>query len=62
MLATMPPGHAEDPLWTVIREGGPSHVRGRLPDYLQELEAAGQHGAAAELRRRHPADLNASKS
>jgi arylsulfatase A-like enzyme len=54
MMATMPPGNAEDPLWTVIREGGPSHVRGRLPALLRELEAANRDAAAAELRRRHP--------
>lgn len=47
---------AADPLWTVMREGGPFHSRGALGAYLARLEATGRAGAAVELRRRHPAD------
>lgn len=56
MMASMPAGYSEDPLETVIREGGPSHVRGRLPGYLQLLRDLGRDDAAAELARRHPGE------
>ena len=46
-----------DPLWTVMREGGPFHARGMLRGYCKRLEATGRRDAAAELRRRHPEDL-----
>lgn len=43
---------AEDPLWTVMREGGPFHSRGALPAYCDRLEATGRAEAAAALRKR----------
>ncbi|MBQ36529.1 MAG: sulfatase [Gemmatimonadaceae bacterium] len=48
-----------DPLWTVVREGGPHHAlhdpeRSPLPKYLQRLEATGRASGAAELRRKYP--------
>jgi choline-sulfatase len=43
-----------DPLWTVIREGGPHHARGKLKDYCGRLESTGRGWAVAELKRRHP--------
>jgi choline-sulfatase len=43
-----------DPLWTVMREGGPYHTRGRLPGYLVHLEATGRADGAAALRREYP--------
>lgn len=42
-----------DPLWTVLREGGPLHTRGWLEEYCQRLEATGRAGLAAELREGH---------
>jgi len=47
-----------DPLWTVIREGGPMHARhekGRspLPEYLKRLEATGRAEAAEALRKKY---------
>lgn len=27
-----------DPLWTVLKEGGPLHARGQLPEYIKRLE------------------------
>ena len=47
-----------DPLWTVIREGGPYHAKGHLPAYVQRQEAT-DRGAAAEeeLRKRHPGEF-----
>jgi arylsulfatase A-like enzyme len=54
-MADMP--DAIDPLWTVMREGGPFHCRGALSAYCVRLEATGRAEAAAELRKRHPAEL-----
>lgn len=31
-----------DPMWTLLREGGPFHVRGELPAYLERLRATGR--------------------
>jgi hypothetical protein len=52
-----------DPLWTVIREGGPFHARtthpgqpGGLPGlarYIERLEATGRADGAAILQKRH---------
>jgi hypothetical protein len=41
--------HPGDPLETVMAEGGPAHVRGRLPAYLERLRATGRADAAAAL-------------
>ncbi len=46
-----------DPLWTVMREGGPYHARGSgeiYANYLRETERAEW---ADELRRRHPEEF-----
>ncbi len=42
----------QDPLETIVAEGGPFHVRGHLDAYLERLEATGRRGWAAELRTR----------
>jgi arylsulfatase A-like enzyme len=50
-----------DPLWTVIREGGPQHAslttgqpgRAGFERYLERLEATGRAGGAARLRDRY---------
>jgi len=52
MMASMP--HAADPLWTVMKEGGPYHSRGWLKRYCERLEKTGRGWAIPELRRRHP--------
>ncbi len=51
-------GDVTDPLWTVIREGGPFHAlhekgRSPLPRYLERLEATGRADGAAELRKKY---------
>lgn len=46
-----------DPLWTVMREGGPFHARGRLAGYCEYLEKTGRGWAIPELRRRHPREF-----
>ncbi len=57
MMASMPDGAAEDPLQTVLREGGPYHARGHLRDYCKRLEATGRGHAVEELKRRHPREF-----
>jgi len=49
-----------DPLWTVMREGGPFHAlfepgRSPLPEYLKRLEQTGRADGAKELRAKYPA-------
>jgi arylsulfatase A-like enzyme len=55
MMATSTTG--VDPMDTVLREGGPFHVRGQLPEYLKRLRATGRVGAAELLEARHPGSL-----
>ncbi len=55
MMATM--DSPTDPLWTVIREGGPLHARGALPAYIERLEATGRADKIPELKRRHPQEF-----
>lgn len=46
-----------DPLWTVLREGGPYHAKGSLPYYCRRLKETGRAEGAEELRRRHPEEF-----
>jgi arylsulfatase A-like enzyme len=46
--------HGQDPLWTVMREGGPLHTRGELPKYLQRLRDTGRGQWADRLAAAHP--------
>lgn len=57
MLATMPEGYTVDPLWTVMAEGGPEHMRGELPRYCAYLEQSDRGWAVPELKRRHPKEF-----
>ncbi|MGH7146026.1 MAG: sulfatase family protein [Planctomycetota bacterium] len=59
MMASMP--HDVDPLWTVIKEGGPLHARGQLPKYVERLRATGRGAGAEELIRRHPQEFAAGE-
>jgi len=43
-----------DPLWTVVREGGPTHSQGDLQAYCERLEETGRGWAVEEIKRRHP--------
>jgi len=43
-----------DPLWTVMKEGGPFHAKGQLRKYCERLEQTGRGDAIPELKRRHP--------
>lgn len=52
MMSTMK--HDVDPLWTVMKEGGPYHAKGHLKEYAARLEATGRAVGADVLRKRHP--------
>jgi len=45
--------HPQDPMWTVVREGGPLHTRGCLPGYLKRLRATGREDFAKKLEHNH---------
>ena len=57
MMATMPAGYHDDPLWTVMAEGGPMHAHGALQQYCAYLEQTERGWAVPELRRRHPGEF-----
>lgn len=42
-----------DPMWTVVREGGPFHTAGYLDDYLKRLDATGRKEGADKLRAKY---------
>lgn len=46
-----------DPLWTVMKEGGPFHAKGYLKGYVKRLEETGRGRQAAELVRKHPREF-----
>jgi choline-sulfatase len=46
-----------DPLWTVMKEGGPFHAKGYLKDYSVRLEKSERGHAIEELRQRHPREF-----
>ncbi len=48
--------YVEDPLWTVMSEGGPYHTRDRLADYAQRLRQTGREKHAQFLEA-HPTGL-----
>jgi choline-sulfatase len=45
--------YAEDPLWTVMREGGPFHTRGMLAQYCNRLRETGRGHHADKLERQY---------
>lgn len=51
MMATCE--QATDPLWTVMREGGPFHTRGHLEAYAQRLRESGRAAHAERLLAQH---------
>lgn len=54
MMNSMP--HDTDPLWTVMKEGGPAHARGQLKKYAVHLERTGRGYAIQELLQKHPTE------
>ena len=49
--------HGQDPMWTVMAEGGPLHTRGALPAYLKRLRATGRSEGADHLAALHPTEV-----
>ncbi|MCM8788441.1 MAG: sulfatase [Candidatus Omnitrophica bacterium] len=49
--------HPVDPLWLVLKEGGPFHSRGRLKDYCKRLEETGRSWAIEKLMNKHPQEF-----
>jgi len=46
-----------DPLWVVMKEGGPHHARGMLKKYVQRLEQTGRSWGINQLKDRHPQEF-----
>ncbi|WP_099221623.1 sulfatase [Listeria costaricensis] len=46
-----------DPLWTVMKEGGPYHAKGHLPMYVERLRKTGREQLAQKLIDRHPEEF-----
>ncbi|MEI6521250.1 MAG: sulfatase-like hydrolase/transferase, partial [bacterium] len=55
MMALM--DFAEDPMHTVLREGGPLHARGNLKNYIKYIKETGREYAIDELIKRHPNEM-----
>ncbi|GAB6167880.1 sulfatase [Clostridium carnis] len=47
-----------DPLWSVMREGGPLHAKGYLKDYCKRLEQTGRGWAVEKLKEKHPREFS----
>lgn len=45
--------HPQDPMWTVLAEGGPLHTRVDLSDYLKRLRDTHRADCATQLEARH---------
>ncbi|MEA3337382.1 MAG: sulfatase [Chloroflexota bacterium] len=50
--------YAIDPMMTVLREGGPFHTRGMLPEYARRLRATGRGHHADRLMAIHPDEID----
>ncbi len=55
MMSTM--DYDSDPMWTVIKEGGPFHARGFLKGYCEHLKKTGREWAVDKLKERHPREF-----
>ena len=45
--------HPQDPMWTVMREGGSFHTRRQLPGYIKRLRETGREKWADHLAARY---------
>ncbi len=43
-----------DPMWEIIREGGPFHTKGKLPNYCSYLEKTGRGHYIERYQKKHP--------
>ena len=57
MMKTMHISCDVDPLWTVIKEGGPYHAKGALAEYCKYLKKTERAWAIPELKRRYPGEF-----
>lgn len=55
MMMTM--DYDVDPLWTVMKEGGPLHAKGHLKKYAARLEETGREWAVDKLKAKHPREF-----
>ncbi|MBE6614636.1 MAG: sulfatase [Ruminococcaceae bacterium] len=46
-----------DPLWTVMREGGPEHCRGELENYMERLKGTPREYGVELLKKQYARDL-----
>lgn len=46
-----------DPLWVVMKEGGPFHAKGTLKKYSESLEGTNRAWALDEYKKRHPREF-----
>ena len=47
-----------DPMWTVLREGGPLHCRGRLEGYIERLRGTPREAGIEKLRTQYASELS----
>lgn len=57
MMQSMPQPYNTDPLWTVMKEGGPCHAKDALKAYCERLKETGRGWAVEELKKRHPREF-----
>ncbi|MCK9477952.1 MAG: sulfatase [Firmicutes bacterium] len=46
-------GSTIDPMWTVLKEGGPFHTIGHLEEYIERLKLTGRAEGAEKLRKKY---------
>ncbi len=47
-----------DPMWTVMREGGPEHARGEIGAYMKRLEGTARDYGVKALAEKYPWEVN----
>jgi arylsulfatase A-like enzyme len=47
-----------DPMWTVMREGGPEHARGEIGAYMKRLEGTARDYGVAALAEKYPWEVD----
>jgi len=55
MMKTM--DYDVDPLWTVMKEGGPFHANGHLKMYTERLKQTGREDVIPKFKERHPKEF-----
>ena len=43
-----------DPMWTVVREGGPEHCRGKLNEYIERIAGTPREYGIPLLQKQYP--------